>query len=96
MNAIASVVFTTPSTVAVTVKEPAVAEMSFTVEPPADPVCDVEALSVPPVDVHATDAPETPAPFLVYLSETVTASVLSAVAEVLSADRVTPPKQIPV
>jgi hypothetical protein len=50
---------------------------------------------VPPVDVHATDAPETPAPFLVYLSETVTASVLSAVAEVLSTDRVTPPQGLP-
>jgi hypothetical protein len=95
VNAIASVVFTTPSTVAVTVKEPAVSEVSFTVEPPADPVCDVEALSVPPVDAHATDAPETPAPFLMYLSETVTASVLSAVAEVLSTDRVTPPPGLP-
>ena len=88
-------VFATPSTVPVTVKVPAASDVSFTVAPPAEPVCELATLSEPPVDVHATVLPETPEPFRVYLRETVTASVLSAVAEVLSADSVTPPLRPP-
>ena len=95
VKVISSLVLTTPSTAPVTVKVPAVSEVSLTVAPPAEPVCELDVLSVPPVADHVTIAPETPVPFRVYLRETVTASVLSAVAEVLSADRLTPPRRIP-
>lgn len=79
----------TPSTVAVTVNSPASSEVSFTVEPPAEPVEVESVLSSPPVVVHETSAPETGASSLVTLTEKVTESVPSAVTEVLSADRVT-------
>jgi hypothetical protein len=52
-------------------------------------------LSVPPVDDQATVLPATPEPLSVYFKESVTASVLSAVADDLSADSVTPPQQFP-
>ena len=96
MKVISSLDLAIPSTVPVTVKVPAVSEVSLTVAPPAEPVWELGVLSVPPVEFQATVLPETPAPFSVYFREMVTASVLSAVAEVLSADSVTPPLRIPV
>ena len=95
VKVISLLVFAIPSTVPVTVKVPAASAVSFTVAPPAEPVCELSVLSVPPVDDHATVLPETPEPLLVYFREKMTASVLSAVAEVLSADSVTPPLRIP-
>jgi hypothetical protein len=95
VKVISLLVFAIPSTVPVTVKVPAASAISFTVAPPAEPVCELSVLSEPPVDDQATVLPETPEPLWVYFREMVTASVLSAVAEVLSADSVTPPQRIP-
>lgn len=95
VKVISSLVFATPSTVPVTVKVPASPAVSFTVAPPAEPVCELSVLSVPPVDDQATVLPATPEPLRMYFRESVTASVLSAVADDLSADSVTPPQQIP-
>ncbi len=95
VKVISLLVFAIPSTVPVTVKVPAASAVSFTVAPPAEPVCELSVLSVPPVDDQATVLAETPEPLWVYFREMVTASVLSAVAEVLSADSVTPPLRIP-
>lgn len=79
----------TPSTVAVTVNSPASSEVSFTVEPPAEPVEVDSELSTPPDVAQEIAAPETGASSLVTLTEKVTESVPSAVTEVLSADRLT-------